>query len=58
MTTQAPGHAVYSAHLVHLVGGAVLPHSDGDGGLVRQRDAQLHVCHPVVVLRGGGKGAR
>lgn len=49
---QPRGHTVDSAHLVHLVGGAVLPHSDRDGGLVRQRYAQLHVRHSVVVLRG------
>lgn len=42
-------------YLVDLVGGAVLAHSDGDGGLVGQGYAQLHVRYAVIVLEGGGR---
>lgn len=51
---QSKHHRIHSAHLVHLVSGAVLSDSDGDGGLVWQRYAQLYICHSIVVLWGGG----
>lgn len=49
MGVRAAGRCWY---LVHLVCGAVLADSDGDGGLVRQGYPQLYVRHSVVVLEG------
>lgn len=47
---QSEHNRIHFAHLVHLVSGAVLSDSDGDGGLVWQRYAQLYICHSIVVL--------
>lgn len=45
-----------SRYLVHLVCGAVLADSDGDGGLVRQGYPQLYIRHAIVVLKRAKRG--
>lgn len=43
------------SYLVHLVCGAVLADSDGDGGLVWQGYSQLYICYSIVVLHSKAK---